>query len=126
LYRCKFAGNSNAFFSEYGWVHLMLTKWVKSKLALTTTVACIRVPSHDSQLEASPYQVYGLSPLPPALRFESQSLRRGVAIRPSLTGKEFRLPSPSQLSKLYFFATFPHIFLWFQVNVLHGSFATLA
>ncbi len=74
-----------------------------------TTVACIRVPSHDSQLEASPYQVYGLSPLPPALRFENQSLRRGVAIRPSLTGKEFRLPSPSQLSKLYFFATFPHV-----------------
>src|SRR5258708_19799570 len=103
MYGYKFAAKSNAFFSQYGWVHLMLPKWVKSKLALTTTVACIRVPSHDSQLEASPYQVYGLSPLPPALRFESQSLRRGVAIRPSLTAKEFLLPSPSHLSTLSFF-----------------------
>jgi hypothetical protein len=74
-----------------------------------TTVAYIRAPSHNSQLEASPYQVYGLSPLPPALRFENQSLRRGVAIRPSLTEKEFRLPSISQLSKMYFFVTFPHV-----------------
>src|SRR5260370_24845112 len=103
MYGCKFAAKSNAFFSQYGWVHLMLPKWVKSKLALTTTVACIRVPSHDSQLEASPYQVYGLSPLPPALPFESQSLRRGVSIPPSLTLQEFRVPSPSHSAKFAFF-----------------------
>src|SRR5260370_40810181 len=35
MYGCKFAAKSNAFFSQYGWVHLMLPKWVKSKLALT-------------------------------------------------------------------------------------------
>ena len=43
-----------------------------------TTVTCIRVPSHDSQLEVSPYQVYGLSPLPPALRFENQFSGEGA------------------------------------------------
>jgi hypothetical protein len=79
-----------------------------------TTVAYVRLPSHDSQLEASLYQVYNLSPLPPALRFESQSPRRGVAIRPSLAGKEFRLPSSSQLSKIYFFVTFPHAYHGFK------------
>ena len=35
MYGCKFAAKSNAFFSQYGWVHLKLSKWVKSKLALT-------------------------------------------------------------------------------------------
>ena len=75
--------------------------------------------SHGSQLEVSPHQVYGFSPLPPALRFESQSPRRGVAIRPSLTGKEFRLPSPSQLAKMYFFAAFPRVGTQFQANEPH-------
>ena len=37
-----------------------------------------------------------------AARSANQSPRRDVAIRPSLTGKELRLPSPSQLSKLFF------------------------
>jgi hypothetical protein len=94
-------------------------------LLSVTTVTCIRAPSHDSQLEVSPYQVYGFSTLPPALQFENQSLRRGVAIRPSLTGKEFRLPSPSQLSKMCFFVTFPHVWAWFQVNEPHGPVATV-